>query len=74
MASPSCRKPGPGPGLSFNSVAQIRSSGDLLERLGHAFLDRLGGVGRDLLGESGKLLALAGQRQTVKETMAMPVY
>src|SRR5947209_15850358 len=36
-------------------------SGDLLEGAGDAFLDRLDGLGRDLLGQRGELLALRAE-------------
>src|ERR1700728_4550074 len=35
---------------------------DLAERLAHAALDRLGGLGRDLLRQRAELLALRGER------------
>src|ERR1700738_754869 len=52
------KSPGDRPGLESVYAKRMRSgrprSGDLLHRLADAGLDRLGGVGRDLLGEGRK--------------------
>ena len=54
-----------GPGFGTQRYATNRDredpdSGDLAERLGDAALERLGGLGRDFLGERGELLGLLG--------------
>ena len=50
------------PGRSPGPAQRHGRSGDLLEHLGHAFLDRLGGLGRDLLRQRSELLGLRGHR------------
>src|SRR3984957_17437622 len=58
------QKPGHEPGLPltvtlWNAASNLR---DLTERLVHAALDRLGGLGGDLLGQRAEFLALRRER------------
>src|SRR6185503_14770186 len=53
------KSPGDRPGLL--TLLTTETLGDLLHGLADAALDRLGGLGRDLLGEARELLALPGE-------------
>src|SRR6516165_11610277 len=64
--APKSKKPGLCPGfpspLNRGECGLQYRLGDLAERLVHAALDRLCGLGRNLLRERAKLLALLGER------------
>src|SRR4051794_28073587 len=60
------KSPGRSPGFATERPPHTREadsiqSGDLLEGAGHAVLDRLDSLGRDLLGQRGELLALRAE-------------
>src|SRR4051812_37617040 len=60
------KSPGRSPGFATERRPHAREtgliqSGDLLEGAGDAFLDRLDGLGRDLLGQRSELLALRAE-------------
>src|ERR1700689_224080 len=62
-----CKSPGQDPGFAPRAIGlKTRTlkgrSADLAERLVHAALDRLGGLGRDLLRQRAELFALRRER------------